>query len=59
MDVFVNNLTEINSIESNRMLDIENLDFEYSEKLEKDKRKVEVILDDKKVLLKNHERDVQ
>ena len=30
MNVFVNNLIQINNIQGNRMLDIENLDFEFS-----------------------------
>lgn len=59
MDVFVSNLAELNSIQSNRLLDIENLDFDYSQKLEKDKQKVADILAERQVVLKNHEHDVQ
>lgn len=44
MNVFVNNLIQINNIQGNRMLDIENLDFEFSQKLEKDKQRVIEIL---------------
>jgi hypothetical protein len=58
MDVFVSNLAELNSIQSNRLLDIENLDFDYSQKLEKDKQKVADILAERQVVLKNHEHDV-
>jgi hypothetical protein len=58
MNVFVNNLIQINNIQGNRMLDIENLDFEFSQKLEKDKQRVMDILQERKIILKNHQHDV-
>jgi hypothetical protein len=49
----------IQDIQSNRFLEIDNMQFEYSRKLEKDASKIKRVMHERDIVLKNHEHDVQ
>lgn len=59
MNLIVQDLQNIEMIQNNRIIELDNLQFEYHKKINKDNKKMEEVLSEKQIILKNHEHDVQ
>lgn len=59
MNLIVQDLQNIEMIQNNRIIELDNLQYEYHKKINKDNQKMEEVLSEKQVILKNHEHDVQ
>lgn len=46
-------------IQNNRVIELDNLQYEYHKKINKDNEKMQQVLTEKQIVLKNHEHDVQ
>ena len=59
MDNILESLNEVNMIESNRVLQINNMEYQYTKTIDDDKRKMDRIIDERRIICSNHETDTQ
>lgn len=59
MDHILESLNDLNMIENNRVLQINNMEFQYTKTISIDQKKMDSLLEERRVILANHVTDTQ